>query len=155
MSGKKTVQIFCRGSQAEHVGSWACILDFQGHRKELSGHMAEGTGERMLLMAVISGIGALKEPCHVILQVEKEEERERLSGGIRQPAMQKENQDLWMILRIQGRKHDLEVACTRDADTLSQLQALLGAAEGEYLDINRPRDEDALIQEFTDGKQTD
>ena len=46
-------------------GGWGAILRYNGVEKELSGSQAETTNNRMELTAVISALGALKEPCEV------------------------------------------------------------------------------------------
>lgn len=48
-------------------GGWAAILSYSGHEKELSGGEAETTNNRMELMAAISALEALREPCEVEL----------------------------------------------------------------------------------------
>lgn len=48
-------------------GGWAAILSCMGHEKELSGGEAETTNNRMELMAAISALEALREPCEVEL----------------------------------------------------------------------------------------
>ena len=48
-------------------GGWGCILEYQGHEKELSGGEKNTTNNRMELTGVIMGLSALKEPCMVEL----------------------------------------------------------------------------------------
>ena len=48
-------------------GGWAAILSCMGHEKELSGGEAETTNNRMELLAAISALEALREPCEVEL----------------------------------------------------------------------------------------
>ena len=48
-------------------GGWAAILSYNGHERELSGGEPATTNNRMELMAVISALEALKEPCEVEL----------------------------------------------------------------------------------------
>ena len=55
----------CRGNPGK--GGWGAILVYQGNEKELSGGEAETTNNRMELMAAISALEALKEPCEVTL----------------------------------------------------------------------------------------
>ena len=65
----KQVQIYtdgaCRGNPGR--GGWGAILVFGRFEKELSGGEAVTTNNRMELMAAISGLSALKEPCEVTL----------------------------------------------------------------------------------------
>ena len=64
---KKTVLLYTDGACSGNPGpgGWGCVLSFQGKTKELSGHMPSTTNNRMEIFAVISGLGALKEPCKV------------------------------------------------------------------------------------------
>ena len=55
----------CRGNPGR--GGWGAILVYQGHEKELSGGEKLTTNNRMELMAAISALEALKEPCQVTL----------------------------------------------------------------------------------------
>ena len=59
---RKKVNIYTDGACSGNPGpgGWAAILEFGGHRKELSGYMAGTTNNRMELFAAISGLGALK-----------------------------------------------------------------------------------------------
>ena len=64
---KKSVQLYTDGACSGNPGpgGWGCILNFNGKTKEMSGHMPKTTNNRMEIFAVISGLGALKEPCIV------------------------------------------------------------------------------------------
>lgn len=64
---KKQVTLYTDGACSGNPGpgGWGCILSFQGKTKEMSGFMADTTNNRMEIFAVISGLGALKEPCVV------------------------------------------------------------------------------------------
>ena len=55
----------CRGNPGK--GGWGAILVYQGHEKELSGGEQQTTNNRMELMAAISALEALKEPCEITL----------------------------------------------------------------------------------------
>ena len=55
----------CRGNPGP--GGWGCILEYNGYEKALSGGEANTTNNRMELMAAITGLEALKEPCEVTL----------------------------------------------------------------------------------------
>ena len=55
----------CRGNPGR--GGWGAILVYGRFEKELSGGERETTNNRMELMAAISGLEALKEPCAVTL----------------------------------------------------------------------------------------
>ncbi len=65
----KEVQIYtdgaCRGNPGR--GGYGAILVFGKYEREISGGEPETTNNRMELMAAISGLEALKEPCSVTL----------------------------------------------------------------------------------------
>ena len=63
----KTVRLYSDGSCLNNpgVGAWACILEYNGHEREMSNYDLNTTNNRMELMGVISGLEALKEPCRV------------------------------------------------------------------------------------------
>jgi len=46
-------------------GGWGALLIWNGTEKELSGGEADTTNNRMEMMAIIEGLRALKEKCHV------------------------------------------------------------------------------------------
>ena len=48
-------------------GGWGAILVYKGAEKEMSGHEACTTNNKMELTAAIMGLSALKEPCNVTL----------------------------------------------------------------------------------------
>ena len=63
----KHIDIYTDGACSGNPGpgGWGAILRYNGVEKELSGSLAETTNNRMELTAVISALGALKEPCEV------------------------------------------------------------------------------------------
>ena len=65
----KTVTLYTDGACSGNPGpgGWGCILEYQGHEKELSGGEKNTTNNRMELTGVIMGLSALKEPCIVEL----------------------------------------------------------------------------------------
>lgn len=65
----KTVTLYTDGACSGNPGKggWACILEYNGIEKELSGGESQTTNNRMELTAVIRGLEALKEPCIVEL----------------------------------------------------------------------------------------
>jgi ribonuclease HI len=68
----KRVEIFtdgaCKGNPGP--GGWGVVLRKGQHEKELSGHEAHTTNNRMELTAVIRALSALKEPCDVALHTD-------------------------------------------------------------------------------------
>ena len=65
----KTVTLYTDGACSGNPGpgGWGAILEYNGHKKEMSGGEANTTNNRMELTAVIRGLEALKEPCIVEL----------------------------------------------------------------------------------------
>lgn len=65
----KFVELFTDGACSGNPGKggWGAILRYEGHEKELCGGEMQTTNNRMELTAVIRGLQALKEPCHVRL----------------------------------------------------------------------------------------
>lgn len=65
----KIIDMFTDGACSGNPGpgGWGTILRYNGVEKELSGGEHETTNNRMEMMAVISGLKALKEPCEVNL----------------------------------------------------------------------------------------
>lgn len=68
----KHVEIFtdgaCKGNPGP--GGWAALLRMGRHEKELSGHEADTTNNRMEMLAVIRALSALIEPCAVTLHTD-------------------------------------------------------------------------------------
>ena len=65
----KNVCIYTDGACSGNPGpgGWAAILSYNGHERELSGGEPATTNNRMELIAAISALEALKEPCEVEL----------------------------------------------------------------------------------------
>ena len=65
----KHVEIFTDGACSGNPGpgGWGAILRYKGTEKEISGSEANTTNNRMELLAVISALELLKEPCEVTL----------------------------------------------------------------------------------------
>ena len=98
-------------------GGWGVVLLYQGNRKELSGYKPETTNNRMELFAAIQGLSALKESCIVNLYSDSSYlinafekhwidnwQRNGWKTSTKQPV---ENQDLWKLLLIHVRKHQV------------------------------------------------
>lgn len=116
---KKLVQVYTDGACSGNPGpgGWAAILKFGKHEKELSGNMHQTTNNRMELFAVISALGALKESCrvqihsdstYVVHAFEKRWIDSWQSKGWKTADNKPvENQDLWKLLLLTMRKHDV------------------------------------------------
>ena len=98
-------------------GGWGVVLLYQGNRKELSGYQPETTNNRMELFAASQGLSALKESCIVNLYSDSSYlinafekhwidnwQRNGWKTSTKQPV---ENQDLWKLLLIHVRKHQV------------------------------------------------
>ncbi len=115
----KTVTLYTDGACSGNPGpgGWGAILSYNGVEKELSGGERETTNNRMELLAVISGLEALKEPCRVELYSDSKYVIDGLSKGWaaswrkngwrkadKKPAL---NPDLWEKLLNLTEKHQL------------------------------------------------
>ena len=115
----KTVTLYTDGACSGNPGpgGWGTILSYNGVEKELSGGNANTTNTRMELLAVISGLEALKEPCRVELYSDSKYVIDGLSKGWaaswrknnwkkadKKPAL---NPDLWERLLDLVEKHQL------------------------------------------------
>ena len=70
----KKVTIYTDGACSGNPGpgGWGVILIYGKRKKELSGGELSTTNNRMELIAVISALEALKEPCEVILYTDSQ-----------------------------------------------------------------------------------
>jgi ribonuclease HI len=115
----KTVEIFTDGACSGNPGpgGWGAILRFNGTTKELSGGEAITTNNRMELMAAISALNALKEPCEVLLHTDSKYVMDGISGWIHgwkrngwKTADKKpvKNGELWQALDEANRRHKVK-----------------------------------------------
>ena len=115
----KTVTLYTDGACSGNPGpgGWGAILSYNGVEKELSGGEPNTTNNRMELLAVISGLDALKETCRVELYSDSKYVIDGLSKGWavswrknnwrkadKKPAL---NPDLWERLLNLTEKHQL------------------------------------------------
>ena len=104
-------------------GGYGVILQHNGHEKELSGGFRRTTNNRMEILAVILGLEALMEPCHVTVYsdsryvvdaVEKGWARKWQAGGwMRNKRERALNPDLWERLLKALAKHVAELKWVR------------------------------------------
>ena len=98
-------------------GGWGVVLIYQENKKELSGYQPETTNNRMELFAAIQGLSALKESCVVNLYSDSSYlvnafekhwiEKWQRNGWKTSTKSPVENQDLWKLLLIHVRKHQV------------------------------------------------
>lgn len=100
------------------VGGWAAVLRYGEHMRELVGGEDETTNNRMELLACISALEAIKEPCIVHLFTDSQYVKNgitswivkwkrngwRLSSDKRKPV---QNVDLWQRLDEAVKRHDV------------------------------------------------
>mgnify|MGYP000864372109 FL=1 len=105
----KKVTVYTDGACSGNPGpgGWGAILIYNGKEKEISGGERETTNNRMELLAVISALSALKEPCEIELftdsqYIEKAINEGWLAGwkkkGWRRKDGELKNSDLWQTL---------------------------------------------------------
>ena len=70
----KQVTIYTDGACTGNPGpgGYCAILEYNAHRRELSGGFRRTTNNRMEMMAVIKALEALKEPCQVTVVSDSE-----------------------------------------------------------------------------------
>ncbi len=105
----------CRGNPGP--GGWGVFLQYGQHRKEFSGGEAPTTNNRMELMAAISALEALREPCNVTLHTDSKYVLQGLTEWL--PGWKKrgwktadkkpvKNQDLWERLDAAAARHQVD-----------------------------------------------
>jgi ribonuclease HI len=115
---RKTVVIYTDGACSGNPGpgGWGAILTAGAHRKELSGGEAATTNNRMELMAAISALEALKQPCTVTLFTDSNYVKDGISKWIHgwkrngwKTADKKpvKNAELWQRLELARARHDV------------------------------------------------
>jgi ribonuclease HI len=117
--GVKTVEMFtdgaCKGNPGP--GGWGVVLRYGKVEKTICGGELNTTNNRMELLAAISGLQALKEPCHVIITTDSQYVRKGITewienwkkNGWRTAAKAPvKNADLWQQLDQEQSRHQLE-----------------------------------------------
>ena len=115
----KTVTLYTDGACSGNPGpgGWGAILEYMGHKREMSGGEWETTNNRMELTAVIEGLKALNQSCivelysdskYVIDGLEKGWARGwRAKGWIKSDKKPALNPDLWGELLDLTEKHQM------------------------------------------------
>ena len=119
MLNKKSVTIYTDGACSGNPGpgGWCAILCYKGKEKEISGGEEQTTNNRMELIAVISALECLKEPCEVDLYSDSKYVIDALEKGWavswkkkgwiksdKKPAL---NPDLWEKLLLLVAQHEM------------------------------------------------
>jgi ribonuclease HI len=98
-------------------GGWAALLRWRGQERELAGGEPDTTNNRMELMAAISALEALREPCDATLHTDSQYVRQgitlwmpnwvrrgwKTAGG--DPV---KNRDLWERLNVAAASHKVD-----------------------------------------------
>ena len=115
----KTVILYTDGACSGNTGpgGWGVIMEYNGHRKEMSGGEENTTNNRMELTAVIKGLQALNQRCTVELYSDSKYVIDALEKGWaegwkkrgwiksdKKPAL---NPDLWEILLELTHQHEM------------------------------------------------
>lgn len=98
-------------------GGWGAVLEYGGHRRELSGAEAETTNNRMELTAAIAALNALRRKCEVVLYTDSRYVMRGMTEWI--PRWQRrgwrtaagkavENRDLWERLLEAAEPHHVQ-----------------------------------------------
>lgn len=117
----KKVEIFTDGACSGNPGpgGWGAILRYKGAEKELNGFLAHTTNNQMELTATIEALKALTQSCEVILTTDSQYVKNGITQWIfnwkknnwctaaKKPV---KNQELWMALDEEIRKHNIEWA---------------------------------------------
>jgi ribonuclease HI len=118
-AARKHVTAFTDGACSGNPGpgGWGVILSYGAHRKELSGGEAETTNNRMELLAAITALETLKEPCRVDLHTDSRYVQDGITKWIhgwkrngwktadKRPV---KNAELWQRLDEARRRHEVE-----------------------------------------------
>lgn len=105
----------CRGNPGP--GGWGALLRYNGHEKRLKGGEAPTTNNRMELMAAITALESLREPCAITLHTDSTYVMQGLTEWLPQwrargwrTASKKpvKNQDLWQRLDRAAARHRID-----------------------------------------------
>jgi len=149
---RKKVTIYSDGGCVGNPGpgGYGVVLLYGEHRREISGGYRHTTNNRMELLAAISGLHALKEPCEVLLFSDSQyvvngimkgwARRWQQNGWRRNKDEFAENRDLWERLLHLCDKHDVRLEWVRGHSGNAENECcdrLAGAAARES---NLPQD---------------
>lgn len=120
----KRVQLITDGACIGNPGpgGWACVLRYNGAKKELFGSEPHTTNNRMELKAAIEGLKAIQEDCEVELVTDSQYVKNGITQWIhgwkrngwktasKGPVV---NQDLWRLLEDEAARHKVEWSWTK------------------------------------------
>ena len=104
----------CRGNPGP--GGWGALLHWKGHSRRIKGGEIQTTNNRMELLAAISALETLREPCVVDLYTDSNYVRQGITEWL--PAWKQrnwrtadrkpvKNQDLWQRLDAAAARHSV------------------------------------------------
>ncbi|MBQ9326207.1 MAG: hypothetical protein IJ246_10570 [Clostridia bacterium] len=145
------------------VGAWSCILTFGGHEKRFQGYQPGTTLERMEIFSIITGLGALKEPCEVHVHSASKALLKMLrtkplsawmmDGWKDADGKEVPCRDLYMILFFQSKKHHLAfVPWNPEKLPEEGLQCMQMARESilAFQKLNTPMTEEEFLMQHPD-----
>lgn len=121
MDTLKNVELYTDGACSGNPGpgGYGVVLRYNGHEKELSQGFANTTNNRMELLAVITGLSALRERCNVTLYSDSQyvvngiekgwAKKWRANGWKKSDKSPALNPDLWEQLLELLDKHNVRV----------------------------------------------
>lgn len=142
----KQVTIYTDGACSGNPGpgGWGAILIYNGTEKELSGGAADTTNNRMELLAVISALEALKEPCAAAIFTDSQYIERAINAGWlkgwktkgwKRKGGELKNADLWQRLDALLQTHGVSFSWVRghaDDDYNNRCDALAVAQRDRY-----------------------
>lgn len=105
----------CRGNPGP--GGWGALLEYRGTKRELKGGEAQTTNNRMEMLAALSALKALQEPCTVHLYTDSTYLRKGITEWLpnwkrrnwrtadKKPV---KNADLWQQLEAEAARHEVD-----------------------------------------------
>jgi ribonuclease HI len=105
----------CRGNPGP--GGWGALLRYNQHEKQLYGAEDETTNNRMELMAPISALRSLTEPCKIDLYTDSQYVQKGISLWIhnwkknnwkKADKTPVKNADLWQLLEAETHRHEIK-----------------------------------------------
>ncbi len=116
---KKAVTLYSDGSSLGNPGpgGWGTILEYNGHKKEISGSEKETTNNRMELQAVIEGLRLLKQPCEVEVVTDSSYVANAINSWLRgwlaKDFKKVKNVDLWRNYLESAKAHKVRATWVR------------------------------------------